>query len=340
MLDTKFNFLPTIIGSMPHVNADEACENILRFLKDLPAWPQLPKRSFFEDMNVQFSEQFPGIITESKRIFVNHLSAVGQMDELYSDYLADNYYKYGISNNYAAGLHKLLEFNISPLAIKGQITGPVTFGLSITDDNRRAIIYDDLLGDAVPRYLRLKASWQENELHKISKNTIVFIDEPYMSSYGSVGISISGQKVISIINEVLNGLNGLKGIHCCGNTDWPILLSTKTDIISFDAYNYYQSFSLFPVEIQKFLERNGAIAWGIVPNDEQALNKESVASLIDRLEEAMTPFMRKGISFNKLIEHSLLTPSCGLDGLNEEMSSRSLQLLVELSSKLKSKYNI
>ena len=37
----------------------------------------------------------------------------------------------------------------------------------------------------MPKLLKLKAAWQEQELQKISKNTIIFVDEPYMASYGS-----------------------------------------------------------------------------------------------------------------------------------------------------------
>ncbi|GAH14871.1 unnamed protein product, partial [marine sediment metagenome] len=54
-----------------------------------------------------------------------------------------------------------------------------------------------------------------------------------------------------------------------------MLLSTKIDILSFDAYNYAQSLSLYPSEVKSFLDRKGNIAWGIVPNDELLLAKET-----------------------------------------------------------------
>jgi methionine synthase II (cobalamin-independent) len=130
----------------------------------------------------------------------------------------------------------------------------------------------------------------------------------------------------------------LKGIHCCGNTDWPVLLETSADIINFDTYNYAESMSLYPAEVKKFLAKNGAIAWGIVPNDAEALAGETVASLKDRLEEAMAPFTRNGIRFKQLIEQGLLTPSCTLTPLSEEAAARALELLTELSMAVRKAY--
>ncbi|GAG44806.1 unnamed protein product, partial [marine sediment metagenome] len=216
---------------------------------------------------------------------------------------------------------------------------PISWGLTVTDDSQRSIIYDDTLADAAARLLRLKAAWQEKALNQISRITIIFVDEPYMASYGSAYVSLSRDKVISLLEEVFRGISGLKGVHCCGNTDWSVLLATSVDILSFDAYNYAQSLSLYPAEIKQFLEREGTIAWGIIPNDEESLVKESVASLKDRLEEAIAPFTRNGIRFKQLIEQGLLTPSCGLTSLaTEEAAARALELLVELSAKIRKQY--
>jgi len=161
-----------------------------------------------------------------------------------------------------------------------------------------------------------------------------------MVSFGSAFFSLSRERVINLLEEVFGGINGLKGVHCCGNTDWSVLLDTSVDILSFDAYNYAQSLSLYPAEIKKFLDGKGTIAWGIVPNDEDSLAKESVASLKDRLEEAMAPFTRKGIRFKQLIEQGLLTPSCGLASLTtEEAAAHALELLAELSAMIRKRHN-
>jgi methionine synthase II (cobalamin-independent) len=334
----EFNCLPTAIGSMPHTDPAAACSQVSRFLKDVPAWPQLPKRSFKENMYAQYSEGFPGLVVMEDKVYVDRAQNLDEpLEKLYSAYLDNDVDKYAVSPDYAAGLHRFLALkNLTPLAVKGQLTGPVTWGLTVVDSDGKAIIYDDVLGDAVAKFLRLKAGWQEKELRKISPNTIIFVDEPYMASFGSVSVPLSKEKVISLLDQVFAGISGLKGVHCCGNTDWSVLLETSVNIISFDAYNYAQSLSLYPAEIKSFLERNGAIAWGIVPNDEPSLVKETVASLKDRLEEAMAPFTRNGVRFQQLLQQGLLTPSCGLASLaTTDSAAHALELLAQLSARIR-----
>jgi len=332
----EFGCRPTIIGSMPHTDPQEACAQVAHYLKDIPAWPQLPRRSFLENMYVQYSQGFPGVVIneDEKKIYVDSSSqdVNKSLERLYNAFLESDADKYPVAPEYAAGMYQFLALpDLSPSLVKGQVTGPVTWGLTVTDDSGKGILYDDVLGDAVPKLLKLKAAWQERQLKQICRDTIVFVDEPYMSAFGSVSVMLSREKVIN--------LRGLKGIHCCGNTDWSLILDTTVDILSFDAYNYAQSLSLYPAEVKKFLDRGGAVAWGIVPSDEDSIAKESVASLKDRLEEAMAPFTRKDIRFKQLIEQGLLTPSCGLGSLTKiEAAVRALELLAELSVMIRKRY--
>jgi hypothetical protein len=70
MKDTRFN-CPTMIGSMPQKDPEEACSVIERFLKDIPCWPQLPNRSLKEGMAAQFSEGFPGIAEKDNNLYID-----------------------------------------------------------------------------------------------------------------------------------------------------------------------------------------------------------------------------------------------------------------------------
>jgi hypothetical protein len=343
MSKVEFGCLPTMIGSMPQTDATAACEQVFIHLREVPAWPQLPRRSFLENMYAQYSQGFPGIVIREEKITVDRGQDMDKpLEQLYTAYLEDNYNAFPITADYAAGLHKFLTYTDSPVrAVKGQLVGPVTWGMSVTDNDGRAVAYDDVLSDAAAKLLKLKAGWMERELQRISKNTIIFIDEPYLSSFGSSFLALSREKVITLLEEVFSGIRGLKGVHCCGNTDWSLLLSTGMDILSYDTYNYAESLTLYPKEVRAFMDKGGVIAWGIVPVEEAELEKETTGSLQDRLEEAMAPFTRKGIEipFRQLIAQGMLTPTCGLaTRLSPDAAGRALELLSSLSKQIRSKY--
>ena len=335
----EFGCLPTAIGSMPHTDSGEACSIIMKCLPDIPVWPQLPQRSPKEDMIIQFSERFPGIVMEGNKIHIEQSADFeSALEQIHIDCEQDTFGEYGISPEYAAGLHAFLAKSTGSRIVKGQVTGPITWGLRVTNQDGLGILYDDTLSETAAKLLRLKASWQENILREIAPNTIIFVDEPYLVSLGSVFTPIPEEKVPILLEEVIKGIKGVKGLHCCGNTNWSVLLDTAIDILSFDAYNYASSLSTHSDTVKSFLERGGNIAWGIVPNEEEALIKESLSGLRDRLEEAMAPFTRNGVKFRQLIAQGLITPSCGLESLSPEAAGQALELTAKLSEDLRSRY--
>ena len=339
----ELNGLATGIGSMPHVEPREACSLVFKYLSEIPVWPQLPKKSSLENMYVQFSEGFPGVIVEGDRIWVDRSRDLSQpLEKLYSAYL-ENRLKYGeVSAKYAAGLHTFFREIKGKVgkAVKGQVTGPISFGLTVTDQNRRPLLYDEVLADAIAKHMRLKAAWQEKELKGVCPTTIISVDEPYLSSIGSVFISLPREQVVTLLEEVLGGISGLKAIHCCGNTDWSVVLQTSLDILSFDAYNYAETLALYPADVKGFLNRGGVIAWGIVPNDEQALKKETASSIGDRLEQAMRLLSKKAISIDTIKSQCLITPSCGLGSISTEAAIRALELTAAVSADFRKRHNI
>ena len=346
MREFEPKLLPLHLGSLPHTNPQAACDLILESFAQVSTWPQLPKRTFLENMYAQFSEGFPGVVLEDERIYVDRIRDLDpDLERLYLAYL-ENDLSYGaLGADYAAGLvafsQTLSASDRQPMVVKGQVTGPISWGLTVVDQDRRPVLYDDILADALAKHLRLKAAWQEQELRKIAPTTIVFIDEPYMSAFGSAYISLNREQVITLLEEVFAGLTGLKGTHCCGNTDWSVLLSTSAEIISFDTYHYAQAFALYAEDVRAFLKRGGVIAWGIVPADnEEALMNETVESLIARLHEAMNLLVRKGINFDDLINASLITPSCGLRTLSEEAAKRVFELTAGVSETMRERYGV
>ena len=150
----------------------------------------------------------------------------------------------------------------NPVAVKGHITGPFTWGMAVTDENRRPVLYDETAADAVVKHLNMKARWQESKLRELCDNTIIFFDEPYMSAAGSAFVSIPRERITELIEGTFENVQSLKGVHCCGNTDWSVLLSADVDIINYDAYNYLDTIFYFEQDLKAFITRGGRIAPG------------------------------------------------------------------------------
>jgi hypothetical protein len=339
----------------------QACQRILACFPEIPAWPQLPRRAFEENMYAQFSERFPGIMLDSERIWVDRQQdASPALEALYAAYIDDDLSYAEITPPYAAALRPFLDLvqagsqdreseTIEPTAhlvqrdagspryLKAQVTGPISWALTMLDAEGRPILYDEILADAAARHLRLKARWLEQLLRQAGPHTLVSIDEPYLSSFGSAYVSLDRDQASGLIEEVLSGLEGLSMVHCCGNTDWSLLLETSVDVLSFDAYSYALQVSLYPQEMVAFLDRGGMLAWGITPRGKEAYD-ETVDTLIDRLLMSMRALADKGIHMDDLLHVSLISPSCGLGPLDEPLAEHILDLTAGVASAMRQRY--
>ena len=337
----KFAFEATGIGSLPFKDPKIACKAVLDNFKSIPFWPQLNNRSFKEHMYCQFSEGMPGIIIDEvkKTIHIDSKKAQAGAETAYQKYLDQDVEHFRISRPFAEGLYEFLgsfKGSAAPAKfVKGHVTGPVSFALSVTDENKRSAIYDKDIFDIVTKVLTMKARWQIRELKKLSKDVIVFIDEPYLVSIGSSYVNIPVDDVIRSLDEIFLAIKeegALSGVHCCGNTDWPLLLKRGVDILNFDAYNFMKEFFLYTEDIKDFIGRGSTIAWGIVPSSEAADNQtpELIAS---RLKESLKRLEDKGVELSSV--SSLITPSCGLGTLDEQRTKRIMALTNQVSNQVR-----
>ena len=93
----EFRCLPTAIGSMPHMDSNEACSIIMKYLPDIPVWPQLPRRSPKENMIIQFSEGFPGVVIDGDKIHIEpSVEFEGELEQIHIDCEQDASREYDI----------------------------------------------------------------------------------------------------------------------------------------------------------------------------------------------------------------------------------------------------
>lgn len=337
------NCLATGIGSLPQVEAKQACEFVLSFLPEIPFWPQLPQKSVSENMYWQYSENLPGAVYEGDRMFVRTTDNLIALEQFYEQFMAENINYFAISESWAAGFYTLQNYHQqvkTAYAVKGQITGPISFGLQVTDENKRSLLYHEEGKDILEKLLLRKANWQEKILKTLNSRVIIFLDEPYLSAFGSAFTAINREQVTESLENVLTGIQSLTGIHCCGNTDWSILLETSVDILSFDAYAYAENLLLYQGPLKKYLGRGGMIAWGIVPTEEELLQIVSEAVLVEKLEKIWLELGKLGLDQEQLLASSLITPTCGLGTVSEPTAARALTLTRNISHLLREKYRL
>jgi methionine synthase II (cobalamin-independent) len=337
-----WNCAATGIGSLPHADPKKAVSLVLSSMHEVPYWPQLPSLGFGENMYAQFCTRLPGakIDGHRKRITVNLDDY--DPEKFYTAVVSDDVEHFFHPKDNFHGLYALLDAVKGKKfkAVKGQVTGPVSAGLQILDHSGKPSIYDEAYGEIIRRNLNMHAKWQTKKLREISDRPILFLDEPSLTLIGTPFASISQRQVVDWIDEVLDGVDAIKGLHCCGNTDWPLVLSTSIDLLSFDAYNYAHTVSLFPNEVTAFLDRGGSIAWGLIPNMEDQIAKETVGTLLHRFESYMDMLYRKGMDLDLLLERSLITPQCGLGGLDETNAERVLELLNGTVDAIRQRYRL
>ncbi|MDD5423490.1 MAG: hypothetical protein PHT32_08780 [Candidatus Omnitrophica bacterium] len=338
----KFNFEATGIGSVPFKDARTACGVISKQFKSIPFWPQLPKRSFLENMYVQYAEKIPGLVMdeENKTVYIDTGAVAAAIEEVYGKYLDGDVEFFKISEDRAEGFYEFLESFKNPSGagvslIKGHITGPISYSLFLTDQNKKSAIYDKDLFELITKVLAMKAKWQIRKMKKVFARTAIFIDEPYLVSIGSSFVNINMEEAAKRLDEVVEAIKkegALVGVHCCGNTDWPFLLKRGIDILSFDAYNFSKEFSLYAADINNFLAKGGTIAWGVVPAAD-TVEKETPKALASRVKTAIAGLVDKGISREAI--SSLVTPSCGVGTLDESTAKKVFKTVNELSEELR-----
>jgi hypothetical protein len=344
------NCRPILIGSIPLLDHEEALQLILNHTPEIPLWPQLPKNPR-EGMVRQFLTGFPGLVDEGNRYWIDtaRQGFEQEMVDFYEDYMRVEADPDSLqSSRFALGMDSAPGFMVMQnfleqkqsvqLTAKGQVTGPVTTGIGVKDQHGNSIFYDDNLRDILVKLIAMKGRWQVAELQKFTGEMppIIFIDEPGMVSFGSSGFGgISREMVSEAVAEVITVIKeagGLAGVHICANGDWGPALSSAADIISFDAYFYFDNFILYKEQLVHFLSRGGILAWGIVPTgDPLVVARESVDSLFIKWKEQLKLLTTFGFTEKQLMEQTLIAPSCGTGSLTLELAQKVLSMTSELS---------
>jgi hypothetical protein len=112
------------------------------------------------------------------------------------------------------------------------------------------------------------------------------------------------------------------------------------DILNLDAYGFIENLALYPAELRDFLDRGGAVCWGIVPNNEE-INCVTADELAQRLRVGIKMICQKAqargvtIKSDDFETRSLISPACGLGSTTIEIADKVFATLSETGAILR-----
>ena len=342
----KPNAKPLLVGSLPLTDHEQALNLVMDHTPEVPLWVQLPLYRE-EGMIEQFLPGMPGLTRKGDKSFIDCASPDFEPEVLsfFEDFLMlcepealldDS--RFAFTQETGKGFAQFLKQtgNNEFEALKGQITGPITFATAVKDEQGRDIFYNDQLRDIAVKRLALNAAWQTRHFAQKGAQPIIFLDEPALAGFGtSAYITITKEDVAACVEEITSLIHrekGLAGIHVCANTQWDMLLETDIDIINFDAFSYFDRFILYPENIKAFVNRGGILALGVVPTDSaEIIAAQTVDTLKAKFDDQVSQLVNLGLDRTRLLEQIFITPSCGTGSLDIGSATRVLELTRDLS---------
>ncbi len=351
----------TSMGILPHIDEGKAMSIALSL--DIPFWPQLPLKDFKEDMWVQFTHHFPGIIVDyqQKKVRLDTERFYSEVGD-YSLSMEDMSF-FEIKESHSVMFHRFIRQDLSHFyAIRGQVTGPLNLGFRILDEKERPIIYNEDIRALLFDYVKKKIISQHNLLLKKNPRSFVWIDEPAIAWTFSSFSGYTDKNAQRDLREMFENIPHPRALHLCINMDMGYLIELGIDILSIEAYQMDIFPRAYALDAARFLKKGNIISWGIVPTVSVFLDIETPASLCKKLLSYWHVIEKYGkISLEEIAASSLIAPArCCLknadltnfklspskkveeisQGIEEALMEKALDYTREISYLLKTKFSL
>jgi hypothetical protein len=310
----------TSIGSLPGDDPRAAARLVLAAHPLLPAAPQLPHRSPAEQMLAQWATGIEGVtVAPADGTIAVDPRRLDPEAPVGTD----------LTRRQAGGLHAFLAATASRRSpIKLQLTGPVTLGLALIHAGAPPARAFAVAGRAIPAKARALTALARAAAPDAP--LVVFLDEPGLTAAGHPGFLLDAGGVTDLLSSSLAALApAMAGVHCCGSTDWQLVMEAGARILSMPADLAAADEA---TAIAAHLEAGGWVAWGAVPTtgplgaDPDPLWRRLVALWCDLTRFGCDPAL--------LRRQALVTPVCGLANHGPSQAALVLGLTAQLAQRV------
>ena len=311
--------MATGIGSLPHRDAHLAAATVLRCTPDLPAAPELPRRSPLEGVIAQWAGAIRGVEVRDD-------GSIGLHDDL--DPLAPIEPEFDMATH--AGLLTFLDVAAGqprpPKRVKVQTVGPLTLGVALTEGGLAAELAFPLAARVARAWARalegLVTTWLP------SAAVVCFFDEPALVLWRDAEGPIDREVATDLLSSALVAAT-CSGVHVCGRGDLRLALAAGPHIAHFDVGVLELDDA---VAISRFLDGEGWVTWGAIPTHRPV--GEHPQPLWNALLETWCELTRRGVDPVRLRRQALVAPACGLAGHGESQAERALLLAREIGDRV------
>jgi hypothetical protein len=305
----------TGIGSLPHSQLELGLQMALQM--DVPYVPQLPSGNPSEFMIPAALDGLPGLSFDAE--------GVCSVDVVQWQAASE---QFGLSLEAALGSGELESFEPSPQACrawkpflwevanrklafaKTQIAGPCTVRWVAKTSEGLPTAEIGGLDQQIFKLLLAKCLAMVKALRRTLTTPIIYLDEPGLYALDrNNGRHLVALQELRMLAVALQREGALVGVHCCGNTEWGLLLDLGLDLLSLDVRLSLDAALDEREPLLRFLLAGGALSLGIVPTN--LATSFSVPELVDAVEASLIGTLGRRRALEVMLR-TAVTPACGL----------------------------
>jgi hypothetical protein len=210
------------------------------------------------------------------------------------------------------------------------------------DQDDRPILFDDTVRPFMMEFMAKRINVQLERLKKRNPNAFMFVDEPGLQFLFSAMSGYDDHAARDDMEAFFSMVERPRGVHLCGNPDWDFLLGLDLDVLSLDIYTNAEVFAAYAPSIRRYLDRGGTLVWGIVPTNFEPFSRETMETLMRRLENVWATLGQNGIERPFLLSRSLLSPAtcCLVNPDREKTVEAAFRMIKTFSERLRETYGL
>lgn len=290
---------------------------------------------------------FPGLAfaDEPERAMVHRHAAEDGLDHVALAYLRGSRSAGAPSGPYLAAVVEQVRSaeRSRPALIKAELAGPIGQALQVVDEDERPVADDPALREALGQHTVLRARWLHDQLALSGATTLICLDEPFLAALNSPFCPLDWEEGADLLARTLSEVPGWRGLCVTEALPWASLLELPADVFFFNAYDYGAGLVSAAADVRRFLERGGALGWGIVPADALALAEG--AALHGRLAQRLIAMMEdlaaaSGLDGNAIARRSFVSAAGALTHLPAPQAAQAVTCCADVAAAIRTYFRL